>query len=287
MNENTEISLRHGTSNRSISKIALYFVLGMASIITLYPLIWMLYTSLKSNKDISMSTFALPTTLHFENYASAWKQANIGTYFINSIIVSVTAIIFTVFIGAAAAFILSKFRFRMQKGVYSIFIVGMLIPLQSILVPLFIQMRTLRLLDSLWSLILTYTAFGLPITIFIMESFMRSFPDEILEASVIDGSPIYKMFLKIILPMTKPAIASVVILNFLNNWKEFSFALIFISVEQKKTLPLGLYNFLGAETSNYAGLMAALVISSIPVIAIYLLLQKQVIDGMTAGAVKG
>ncbi len=287
MNENTAISLRHGTSNRSFSKIALYFVLGMASIVTLYPLIWMLYTSLKSNRDISMSTFALPTTLHFENYASAWKQANIGTYFINSIIVSVTAIIFTVFIGAAAAFILSKFRFRMQKGVYSIFIVGMLIPLQSILVPLFIQMRTLRLLDSLWSLILTYTAFGLPITIFIMESFMRSFPDEILEASVIDGSPIYKMFLKIILPMTKPAIASVVILNFLNNWKEFSFALIFISVEQKKTLPLGLYNFLGAETSNYAGLMAALVISSIPVIAIYLLLQKQVIDGMTAGAVKG
>ena len=287
MNENTAISLRHGTSNRSFSKIALYFVLGMASIVTLYPLIWMLYTSLKSNRDISMSTFALPTTLHFENYASAWKQANIGTYFINSIIVSVTAIIFTVFIGAAAAFILSKFRFRMQKGVYSIFIVGMLIPLQSILVPLFIQMRTLRLLDSLWSLILTYTAFGLPITIFIMESFMRSFPDEILEASVIDGSPIYKMFLKIILPVTKPAIASVVILNFLNNWKEFSFALIFISVEQKKTLPLGLYNFLGAETSNYAGLMAALVISSIPVIAIYLLLQKQVIDGMTAGAVKG
>ena len=287
MNENAKIILKHGTSNRSISKIALCFVLGMASIITLYPLIWMLYTSLKSNKDISMSTFALPATLHFENYANAWKQANIGTYFINSIIVSVTAIIFTVFIGAAAAFILSKFRFSMQKGVYSIFIVGMLIPLQSILVPLFIQMRTLRLLDSLWSLILTYTAFGLPITIFIMESFMRAFPDEILEASIIDGSPIYKMFLKIILPMTKPAIASVVILNFLNNWKEFSFALIFISVEQKKTLPLGLYNFLGAETSNYAGLMAALVISSIPVIAIYLLLQKQVIDGMTAGAVKG
>jgi raffinose/stachyose/melibiose transport system permease protein len=165
--------------------------------------------------------------------------------------------------------------------------VGMLIPLQSILVPLFIQMRSLKLLDNEWSLILSYTAFGLPVTIFVLESFMKAFPDSIIEAAIMDGSSIIRVFFNIIIPMTRPAIATITILNFLNNWKEFSFALIFITDDSKKTLPLGLYNFLGAYTSDYAGLMAALVIASIPVVVIYLVLQEQIINGMTAGAVKG
>ena len=272
---------------RSINKIILYVILCLVSATTLFPLFWMVYTSFKTNQEISMSTFSMPTSLHFENYANAWKLAHIGTYFLNSIYVSIMAVILTVFIGAAAAFIISKFRFKAKKLVYSMFIIGMLIPLQSVLVPLFIQMRSFHLLDSPWSLILSYTAFGLPITIFILESFMRSFPDEVIEASIIDGSTIKRLFFTIVLPMSKPAIASVIILNFLNNWKEFSFALIFISLETKKTLPLGLYNFLGAETSNYSGLTAALVIASIPIIVMFMLMQKSVISGMTAGAVKG
>ena len=272
---------------RSINKIILYVILCLVSATTLFPLFWMVYTSFKTNQEISMSTFSMPTSLHFENYANAWKLAHIGTYFLNSIYVSIMAVILTVFIGAAAAFIISKFKFKAKKLVYSMFIIGMLIPLQSVLVPLFIQMRSFHLLDSPWSLILSYTAFGLPITIFILESFMRSFPDEVIEASIIDGSTIKRLFFTIVLPMSKPAIASVIILNFLNNWKEFSFALIFISLETKKTLPLGLYNFLGAETSNYSGLTAALVIASIPIIVMFMLMQKSVISGMTAGAVKG
>lgn len=270
-----------------LKRIPLYLILVIGTILSLYPLIWMFYSSFKSNQDISNNAFSLPNKLHFENYVDAWQTAKIGVYFINSVVVSIVAIIFTILIGALAAFILSKFEFKAKKFVYTSFMIGMLIPLQSVLVPLFIQMRSLKLLDTQWSLILCYTAFGLPVTIFVLESFMRSFPDSILEAAIMDGSSIPRIFFGIILPMTRPAIATITILNFLNNWKEFSFALTFITKETRKTLPLGLYNFLGAYTTNYAGLMAALVISSIPVVLIYLVLQEQIINGMTAGAVKG
>jgi len=247
----------------------------------------MVMTSVKTNQEIMYSSFALPRQIHWQNYVEAWKTANMRTYFMNSIVVTVVSIVLTIFISSLISFVLAKFRFRFRNILYSLFIIGMLIPLQSILVPLFIQMRFLGLLDSLWSLVLSYTAFGLPMAIFILESFMRVFPDEVLEAGILDGCSPLRIFLQIVLPMSRPAIASVTILSFLNNWKEFAFALIFISEETKKTLPLGLYNFLGTETNNYAGLMAALIIASLPVLVMYVFLQEQVIKGMTAGAVKG
>jgi len=288
-NQNNKIThkSRSFISLQKLKKTPLYIMLGIFGFVALYPLVWMIYTSVKSNGDISISSFALPTKFHFENYSNAWETAKIGVYFFNSAFVSIISIVITILVGASAAFILSKFEFKLRKFVYTLFIVGMLIPLQSVLVPLFIQMRSLHLLDTEWSLILSYTAFGLPVTIFVLESFMRGFPDSIIEAAVMDGSSIPRLFFSIIIPMTRPAIATITILNFLNNWKEFSFALIFITSDDKKTLPLGLYNFLGAYTSDYAGLMAALVISSIPVVILYLVLQEQIINGMTAGAVKG
>lgn len=264
-----------------------YLLLAAFAVTTLFPLIWMFYSSFKTNQDIALGTFSLPTVWHWQNYVDAWQTAKIGTYFLNSVFVSIGAIAATIVAGASAAFILAKFPFRLRGLVYGFFIVGMLIPLQSVLVPLFIQMRDFKLLDSPWSLILSYTAFGLPITIFLMESFIRSFPDSILEAAILDGASIRRIFLSLVLPMSQPVVATVAILNFLNNWKEFSFALIFLTTDEKKTLPLGLYNFLGAYTADYAGLMAALMIASVPLLVLYFLLQEQIIRGMTAGAVKG
>lgn len=275
------------TYRKKIGRVALFMILVFTSLTTLYPMIWMAYTSLKTNAEITLNTFSLPKQLHFINYVNAWNTANMSVYFLNSIFVSVAAILLTIMVGALAAFILAKFEFKLRKFVYSFFIIGMLIPMQSVLVPLFIQMRTLKLLDSPLSLILAYTAFGLPLTIFILESFIRGFPNSIIEAAVMDNCDVFKVFTRIILPMSRPAIATVTILNFLNNWKEFSFALVFISSDSKKTLPLGLYNFIGAYSSNYAELMAAMMIASIPIIVLYLILQEQIINGMTAGAVKG
>jgi raffinose/stachyose/melibiose transport system permease protein len=246
----------------------------------------MLYTSFKSNGEIMMNSFALPAVLHPDNYAKAWTTAKIGTYFANSLFVTVASIALTLLCGAAAAFILAKFRFRGRDFVLSLFIVGMLIPMQAILVPLFIQMKSLRLIDTPASLILAYTAFSLPLTIFILESFIRALPDSIMEAAVLDGASLPRLFAAIVLPMSGPAVATVTILNFLSDWKEFSLALIFISAEAKKTLPLGLYNFIGAYSTNYAQLMAAMTIASLPLILMYALFQDRVIAGMADGAVK-
>ncbi|MDR0722413.1 MAG: carbohydrate ABC transporter permease, partial [Treponema sp.] len=254
--KHTDLFASSGNARRMhlITMSARYSILGILSITTLFPLLWMTYSSFKTNQEFTVSAISFPKQLHAENYAHAWKTANIGTYFFNSLFISVISIVFTVLIGAAAAFVLAKFKFRFQKVVSSVFVIGMLIPLQAVLVPLFALMRSFHLLNTPWSLILVYTAFGLPLTIFLMESFITSFPDSILEASIIDGAAMGRIFFSIVLPMTRPVIATVGILNFLNNWKEFSFALVFINSERKKTLPLGLYNFLGAYTTDYAGL---------------------------------
>lgn len=264
-----------------------YALLIILSITTLFPLVWMFYSSFKTNQEFALSVISLPKGFRIENYIHAWKTANIGIYFFNSVFVSAASIVFTVLIGASASFTLAKFAFSGKKAILSILMIGMLIPLQSVLVPLFSLMRSLKLLNTPWSLILVYTAFNLPLTVFLMESFIAAFPDAIMEAAIIDGASMWRIFFAVILPMTRPVIATAAILNFLNNWKEFSFALVFINSESKKTLPLGLYNFLGAYTTDYAGLMAALMIATVPILIIYLALQEQVINGMTAGAVKG
>jgi raffinose/stachyose/melibiose transport system permease protein len=265
----------------------LYIVLTLFAVLNIYPLIWMVYTSFKTNKEISQSTFALPKSFHFENYINAWKTANVGTYFINSMFVSVVSIAITVLIGAMAAYILGRFKFKLNKTIHTIFVFGMLIPINSILVPLFIQMRGLHLLNTRWALIFPYVAFGLPITIYILTSFMKAFPTEVEEAAILDGCTVPQLFLRIILPMAKPAITTVVIMNFLTNWNEFSLALVLINDNKIKTLPIGLVNFAGAYTRDYAQMTAGLVISVIPIILIYIFLQENIIKGMTQGGVKG
>lgn len=272
---------------RTVKRSLVYLVLALLGTIAFFPLLWMFYSSFKSNQEIVMNTMALPTALHFENYRDAWSVAKIGVYFGNSLFVSTVSVLLIILFGTMASFILAKFRFLGQKAVYNYFIVGMLIPMQTVLVPLFIVMKNMGLLNSYWSLILSYTGAGLPLAIFVLESFIRAFPDSVIEAAVIDGSTMGRVFTQMVVPMSVPAISTIGILSFLNNWKEFSFALVFISDESKKTLPLGLYNFLGEYTNNYAQLFAALVIASLPIIVMYLCLQKQIVNGMTAGAVKG
>jgi raffinose/stachyose/melibiose transport system permease protein len=171
--------------------------------------------------------------------------------------------------------------------VYGSFMLGMVIPIHATLIPIFLLMQKIGLLDTRMSLILPYTAFHLSITVFILVGFMSTFPRDIEESAVMDGSGIFRIFWSIILPMTRPAIATVVILNFIYNWNEFLFALVLINDSALKTLPLGLANFAGKETTNQTLQMAALTMALVPIVLFYLALQKQLVQGMTAGAVKG
>lgn len=265
----------------------IYSVLIIFAIVNAYPIVWMAINSFKSEKEFAVNQFGIPREFVFENYISAWKTANLGTLFTNSLFVTTSATVLTVFIGAIASYFLSRFDFKLSKPIYTFFIFGMLIPIHATLVPMFILMRNLGLLNTPITLIFPYIAFHLPITIFILTSFMKAFPKDIEESAIMDGCGIFRIFLSIVLPMSRPALATVVILNFIYNWNEFSFALVLINDPALQTLPLGLASFAGQFTTNYGAQMAGLTMSLLPILAFYLLLEKEIVNGMTAGAVKG
>ncbi|WP_251669728.1 carbohydrate ABC transporter permease [Paenibacillus camelliae] len=275
------------TKKSPLYYIFAYLFLGVFALFNIIPIFYMIVGSFKTEQEYAASPFALPEVLQFSNYSKAWEVANMDVYFFNSLLITFISLIVTVMLGALAAFFLSRFEFKLRGALYGLFLLGMLIPIHATLIPIFMIMKNLSLLDTYLSLILPYTAFHLSLTIFILEGFMRSFPRDLEESGVMDGAGIYRIFWSIILPITRPAIATVVILNFIYNWNEYLFALVLISSESLKTLPLGIANFVGIETASLTLQMAALTIALVPIIIFYLLLQKQLVNGMVAGAVKG
>ncbi|GGJ58620.1 carbohydrate ABC transporter permease [Virgibacillus salexigens] len=272
---------------RSIKKTSIYLILFLFALVNAYPILWMMINSFKSEQEFLTNQLGFPHTFVLENYVNAWETANLGVLFGNSIFICITATLITVLFGALASFFLARFTFKMSKLVYTFFIFGMLIPIHATLVPMFILMRDLGLLDTPITLLFPYIAFHLPITIFLLTSFMKAFPKDIEESAIMDGCGVFRIFWSIILPMSRPALATVVILNFIYNWNEFSFALVLINDPAFQTLPLGLASFAGQFTTNYGAQMAGLTMSLIPIVVFYLFLEKEIVKGMTAGAVKG
>ena len=272
---------------KSIKRTILYIILSLFAIVNVYPIVWMAINSFKSEDEFATNQFGLPDIFVFENYVNAWNIANLGVLFKNSLFICITATIITVLIGALASYFLARFNFKMSKWILSFFIFGLLIPIHATLVPMFILMRNLGLLDTPITLLFPYIAFHLPITIFILTSFMKAFPKDIEESAIMDGAGIFRIFWSIILPMSRPALATVIILNFIYNWNEFSFALVLINDPGLQTLPLGLANFAGQFTTNYGAQMAGLTMSLVPIVIFYLFLEKEIVQGMTSGAVKG
>ncbi|MFE4712503.1 carbohydrate ABC transporter permease [Paenibacillus sp. NPDC056722] len=262
------------------------FLLAYA-LVTLYPLLWLFISSFKSNQEFFGSPFALPSVWQFENYTRAWEIGGIGKAFLNSVIVSVLSLVLTLFLGTLTAFIVSRLNFRFKGFIMMLFVLGMLIPIHSTLVPLFILMKSLGILDTYASLILPYTAFELPIAVFVIAAYLTSVPKELEEAAMIDGNGYWGIFYRIIVPLAVPAMATVSILGFLRFWNDFAFALVFINKQALKTLPLSLSMFSDGYGTDYSLTMAAMSIAVIPTIIIYLLFQNQIMKGMVAGAVKG
>lgn len=262
-------------------------LLMAAAAATLVPMLWVLVSSFKDNNQIFAASFGLPQVWHFENYARAWIVGNIGACFLNSGLVAVVSVLGILYIAAMAAYVLARYRFRLNFALYSYFLMGLMIPWASNLLPLFLTLKALQVYDTLWALILPYVSFELPFAIFILTGFMKTIPSELEEAALIDGGSRWVVFIRVILPLSKPALATVAVLTFLDVWNEYLFALVFLNNPAKFTLPLGLAAFQTARVAQYGVIMAGIIISVIPVLILYGLLQKQVIKGMTAGALKG
>lgn len=245
----------------------------------------MLFYSLKNNNEIFVTNpFGFPTVLRIENYINAWQQYDIPLYFFNSIVVSFATVFFTILISLMFSYATARMRWKLSNVARIYLMAGMFIPVQIILIPLVILMRDLHLSNTYWSLIVPYTAFQLGFSSVVFYGFMRSIPFELEEAAAIDGASIYRTFFSIILPIVKPAIATMVTFIFLFAWNEFTMALILISDNALKTLPLGLITFQGQFETNWGGMGAAMVMSSIPTILIYLIFNQQVEKALTVGS---
>lgn len=272
---------------RKFFALLLNIFVWLFSITCVFPFIWIVYSSLKTNREFSLNIISLPLNPQIINYISLIKDNNMYVAFFNSTYISLFSVAVIILIGFITAYTLSRFEFKGRTIIYFLFLSGMLIPRHSLLVPVFIFFRNLGLYNTRYTLFLPYIAFGLPMTIFLMESFIKTVPIEIEESAVIDGCNIFDRLFKIILPVCKPVVSTTLILSFLGTWNEFPFALILIRSTRLKTLPLWLTNFHGQYSTDYTQLMAALVIASLPVIFVYLVFSKRVVQGMTAGAVKG
>jgi raffinose/stachyose/melibiose transport system permease protein len=261
--------------------------LTLYALLTLYPLLWLFISAFKTNEQFFSNPFSFPSSWQFTNFSRAWTVANMDVAFLNSLIVTSISLVLTLFISALAAFVLSRFTFRYKPLIMGLFLIGMLIPVHSTLVPLFIMMKEMSILDTYAALVLPYVAFELPIGIFILSAYMTSFPKELEDAAHIDGSGYWTMFLRIIMPLSLPALSTIAVLAFLRFWNDFAFPLVFISKPSLKTLPLSLSVFADGYGTDYSLTLAALAMSVIPTIIIYLVFQEQIMKGMLAGSVKG
>jgi len=260
------------------------FLIGFA-LTSLYPFIWVLITSLKDNNDIYGNGFGLPKVYKWNNYIEAWKNAQVGISFFNSLTICLLALAALILITCMGSY--AMMRVRKSKIITAYFSLGIMIPIHILLIPIVILFGKLHLTDNHLSLVIAYIAINISISLFILNGFFAAIPTEIDEAAIIDGCGRCGIFFKIMLPLVKPGIATVATLAFLNCWNDLVVGLVLISTPVKRTLSMSISVMKGAYVTQYGILCAGFVISIVPVVIMYLLFQKQIISGMTAGAVKG
>ena len=258
-------------------------------VVEIYPIFWILMSSLKPTQEFNLTpSYSLPRSPHFENYVKAWYQGKMNIYFKNSAIVTVISLLFIILLGTTSAFALTKMRWRFRDKVLKMFLSGIMIPTAVVLIPLYSMYYYMGLLNTRMSLILTYIAFGLPLTIFLLRGYLTSLPDDMIEAAIIDGASIYQVFSRIVFPLMKTGIVTVGVIQFYFRWNDLIFSMTFISDTKMKTVQTGLLYFSDMYGNrDWGAIFACIAISVLPTLIIYVFMNKMVIEGMTSGAVKG
>lgn len=266
-------------------------------VLTAFPLLWAMMTSLKTNREILSSPWQLPTSPQLDNFARAWGQANIGQYFVNSLIVVGGSLVLTMLLGSMAAYVLARYEFPGNRVVYYAFVGGMTFPVFLALVPLFFVVDNMKLipvlgeyitLNSYGGLTLVYVAYSLPFTVFFMTAFFRTLPTTIAEAALIDGCGHFGLFFRVMLPMARPGLVSVAIFNFLGQWNQYLLPVVLMTEPDKRVLAQGLASLAVSQgyRGDWSALFAGLTLAMLPVLVVYLLFQRQVQAGLSAGLLK-
>lgn len=278
--------MRENAKSKIINCI-IYIFLAALAVIYLAPLVWILFVSFKDDTEIFRSPYSLPETIQFANYVFAWTKGNLARATLNSAIVCVSALAASMLIGAMAAFALGRMKWKLSGAMMAFFMTGMMVPIHCILIPLFKTFSSIHLTNNLLGLILPYVTMSLPTAIFILTGFFKNMPNEMFEAACIDGCSIYKAFISIALPLSKTGLFVTGLMTFVANWNELLLAMVFISDDTQKTLPVSLSKFVGPYNTNYTQMFAAIMIAILPTIIVYCCFSNQIVDGLTAGAVKG
>ncbi len=266
--------------------LAAYIIMIIFTVLTVGPLVWLLYSSVKPHFDIIRNVFGLPKTFYVQNYVQAWNLAHLGILMLNSIFYSTVATAITTLLALAAGYGFAKFKYKISGFFYFFFIMGLLITVHSVLVPLFVMETRLRIDDTRLGVILPYVAFGLPFSIYLATSYIRGIPDSLEAAAVIDGASYLRIFKDIIIPICTPVVATMLIFSFLANWNELIFVLTLTSKATLRSLPVGVLAFAGGKTRNYGLQFAVLVIATLPMIMFYVFSHNQLARGFAAGALK-
>lgn len=270
-------------------KILLKIIVVLLLIIEIYPILWMLTASVKTPSEfVSEPSFSLPHSFYYMNYVKAWTTGKMYIFFKNSVIDTMVSLLFISLFSVTAAFAISKMKWKCKGIFYNTMIAGITVPVTIVLIPLFIVYNKMQLLNSYLCLILTYTGFGLSLSIFLLVSYFKSVPNEIMESAVIDGCNIYAVLFKIVLPLVKNAVVTVIVLQFFFKWNDLIFSMTFISNTDLKTIQTGLMYFSDEfGQKDWGAIFASISIAVVPTLVLYGCLNKMVIEGMTAGAVKG
>ncbi len=272
---------------RGIKQACLYLFAAVWFVISFYPFIFMINTSLKGRMEFLIKpVWAFPEQFLYTNYVRV-IEGGFFRFFFNSVSVSVISVVVIILVSSLASYVISRVRFRFSTLVYGLFVAGMMIPIHITLIPVYNLTRALGIYDSLAALVGPYVAFSLPISVFVLVGFMRDIPLELEEAAVMDGASRLRIYTKVVMPLSKPALSTVAIYSFILLWNEFIYALVLLTSKKNWNLTMGLWNFQGQYSIDIPLIMATLTLAALPLIMIYFFLQEQVIKGMTTGALKG
>lgn len=277
-----------GKTKKTLGRVIFYAVLILLSIVWIIPIFTLVATALKSKKDFmsGMSLFALPNNIAWSNFTNSITQGRLLTYMKNDLIVSFLKVPLGIFLGSLCAFALTRLNIKHRVGWFIFFLIGMMLPMQTALVPINYIFSKLNLLNTYFGLFYVYVGFGLSYCILIMRGFMMGIPKDIDEAAYIDGCNKWQLFIQIILPISKPAIATLFITDFLATWNEYLLASVIINDNKMKTVPVGIMTFVGEHGTDYGYLCAGVLIAVVPVMIVYLVFQRYFVEGLS-GAVKG
>jgi ABC-type glycerol-3-phosphate transport system permease component len=265
-----------------------YVILIIYAFISLYPILWMFFMSLKTDVEVHTNLLGLPQEWHWEHYVHVLTTTRVPRYILNSAWISAVTVIGILALALPAGFAFGQLKFKGNNALFMLLLAGIMIPGQTTILPLFLQMKRFDLLDTPWAMIIPYIAAGLPFATFLMRGFYRSLPKELADAAVVDGASLYRVFWDVMMPLTRPAISTLIVFYFMWTWNEFLWAMLVMNRDLYKTVTVGVFTtFQRQYMFDWPLLTTGLVIVTMPIILVYLIFQRQFIQGLTAGALKG